>query len=196
MRFLLFFSKGDKKDGEKEREREKGTSEDEEEKLKIIIKKKKKKKKKYRCFNGAPNTSFLSSSSPAVLDAAGFIKVDEHLRVLGKEAEGWFALGDASAAPGVKLGYLARAQAATVAANIRAAIKAAKEKEAGNKPSSALPPSKWTPNNGFEMMLVTLGKGSGTGHLGRWVRFPGLAVAAIKGRDLFVGKTRAGLGVA
>ena len=45
------------------------------------------------------------------------------------------------------------------------------------------------------MLLVTLGRGSGTGHLGRWVRFPGVVVAAIKGRDLFVGKTRAGLGV-
>jgi len=45
-------------------------------------------------------------------------------------------------------------------------------------------------------MLVTLGRGSGAGHLGRWVRLPGPAVAAVKGRDLFVGKTRAGLGVA
>lgn len=153
------------------------------------------KKKLSRCFNGAPNTSFLSSSAD-VLDPAGFIRVDEHLRVVGKEAEGWFALGDASSAPGVKLGYLARAQAATVAANVKAAIAAAKKD--GNKPASASPPppSKWTPNNGLEMMLVTLGKGGGTGHLGKWLRFPGLAVAAIKGRDLFVGKTRAGLGVA
>ena len=152
-----------------------------------------------RCFNGAPNTSFLSDSS--VVDAAGFVQVDEHLRVLGREAEGWFALGDASSAPGVKLGYLARAQASTVAANIRAAIKGAKaEEEGGGGPSpsslSAPLPSKWAPNNGLEMMLVTLGRGGGTGHLGKWLRFPGLAVAAIKGRDLFVGKTRAGLGVA
>lgn len=151
----------------------------------------------YWCFNGAPNTSFLSSSSSSdVLDPAGFIRVDEHLRVVGKEAEGWFALGDASSAPGVKLGYLARAQAATVAANVKAAIANAKKEEGNPSASSLPPPSKWTPNNGLEMMLVTLGKGSGTGHLGRWLRFPGLAVAAIKGRDLFVGKTRAGLGVA
>ena len=145
-----------------------------------------------RCFNGAPNTAFISSSSdnPSLLDAAGFIRVDEHLRVVGKEDQGWFALGDASSAPGVKLGYLARAQASTVASNIKAVMKAAKEK------STAPNLSKWSANNGLEMMLVTLGKGSGTGHLGKWVRFPGVAVAAIKGRDLFVGKTRAGLGVA
>ena len=152
-------------------------------------------KKKSRCFNGAPNTSFLSSEHHAsVLDPAGFISVDEHLRVVGRESEGWFALGDASSAPGVKLGYLARAQASTVAANIKASIKAAKQDN--NASASLPPPSKWSANNGFEMMLVTLGRGNGTGHLGKWARFPGFAVAAIKGRDLFVGKTRAGLGVA
>ena len=112
--------------------------------------------------------------------------------MVGKEDQGWFALGDASSAPGVKLGYLARAQASTVASNIKAAVKAAKEQQS----TAASSLSKWSANNGLEMMLVTLGKGSGTGHLGRWVRFPGIAVAAIKGRDLFVGKTRAGLGVA
>ena len=79
-----------------------------------------------------------------------------------------------------------------MAANIRAAIKGAKaEEEGGGGPSpsslSAPLPSKWAPNNGLEMMLVTLGRGGGTGHLGKWLRFPGLAVAAIKGRDLFVG---------
>jgi len=80
-----------------------------------------------------------------------------------------------------------------VASNIKAAIGAAK---GGRGAPAPAPPARWSANNGLEVMLVTLGRGSGAGHLGRWVRLPGLAVAAIKGRDLFVGKTRAGLGVA
>lgn len=155
------------------------------------------------CVPGAPNTAFLagaagaSSSSgsssadgtPSPLDEAGFIRVDANLRVPGRAT--WFALGDAAAIPGVKLGYLTRGQAGVVVANIRAL-------EAGGGPLAARPdtplPKAWTPNGGLEMMFITLGPAAGAAHVGPWIRLPSAVVAAIKGRDLFVGKARSGVG--
>ena len=139
----------------------------------------------YTCYAGAPNTGFLRGGpGDACLDGAGFIRVDAALAVVAAPAS-WYALGDACDAPGVKLGYLARGQAGVVVANVKAAARGA--------PASN--PSTWAPNGGRpEMMLVTLGRAAGAGHLGAWVRFPSLAVWALKSRDLFVGKTRAWIG--
>ena len=145
----------------------------------------------YHCHASPPHTAWLPAG---VLDGSGFIKVDPHLRVQGSvPAPGrWFALGDACDAPGVKLGYLTRQQADVVAANVVAAVAAAD----GGEAAAASPlPATWAANGGGpEVMLVTLGRGAGTGHIGAWVRLPSLAVWLIKARDLFVGKTRAGVG--
>lgn len=146
----------------------------------------------YRCHAAAPHTGWLPAG---VLNEGGFIRVDEHLAVLGPvPAPGrWFALGDACDAPGVKLGYLTRQQADVVAANIKAAAAAAAG--ADKKAVSTPLPAAWAANGGRpELMLVTLGRGAGTGHVGPWITLPSLAVWAIKARDLFVGKTRAGVG--
>jgi apoptosis-inducing factor 2 len=161
------------------------------------------------CVPGPPNTAFLDGPAVAaaaaggggqagssllpppttLLDGAGAIVVDAHLRVKGSPT--WFALGDAAAIPGVKLGYLARGQAAVVVANIKAL-------EAGGGPRAARPdtplPSAWKPNGGIEMMFVTLGPAAGTAHVGSWITLPSALVAAIKSRDLFVGKARRGVG--
>ena len=77
-----------------------------------------------------------------------------------------------------------------MAANIRALA-------AAGGPAAAPPPplpKAWTPNNGLEMMLLTLGRHGGTAHVGQWVTLPSFLVAKIKSRDMFIGKTRAGLG--
>ena len=148
------------------------------------------------CVPGAPNTAFLAeagagseSPSTSILDPAGFIRVDSHLRVSGTST--WFALGDAAAIPGVKLGYLTRGQAGVVVANLRALESAGGHFAA--RPDTPLPKA-WTTNGGLEMMLVTLGPHAGTAHVGNWVTLPSFAVAAMKSRDLFVGKTRRGVG--
>lgn len=137
----------------------------------------------YWCHAAAPHTAWLADAG--VLDGGGFIKVDAHLAVVGGPAPGrWFALGDACDAPGVKLGYLTRQQAGVVARNVRAAA-------GGGAPTAAA----WAANGGKpEIMLVTLGRGAGTGHVGGWITLPSAAVWLIKARDLFVGKTRAWVG--
>ena len=145
----------------------------------------------YHCHASPPHTAWLPAG---VLDGGGFIRVDPHLRVQGSlPAPGrWFALGDACNAPGIKLGYLTRQQADVVAANVVAAASAADDGMAA--PPAPLPAT-WAANGGGpEVMLVTLGRGAGTGHVGPWIRLPSLAVWLIKARDLFVGKTRAGVG--
>ena len=147
------------------------------------------------CVPGAPNTAFLAAAAggeratPPALDPAGFVRVDSHLRVAGRAT--WFALGDAAAIPGVKLGYLTRGQAGVVVANIRA-LEAAGGCLAA-RPDTPLARA-WTPNGGLEMMFVTLGPAAGTAHVGRWITLPSMVVAGIKSGDLFVGKTRRGLG--
>lgn len=148
------------------------------------------------CVPGSPNTGFLSGAggssgkngAPAV-NPSGFISVDAHLRVPGTST--WFALGDAAAIPGVKLGYLTRGQAGVVVGNIKA-LEAAGGALAA-RPDSPLPKS-WTPNGGLEMMFVTLGPSAGTAHVGSWISLPSVVVAGIKSRDLFIGKTRKGVG--
>ena len=158
------------------------------------------------CVPGSPNTGFLAAGRPdgggegtqgaprppplaSALDGAGFIRVDAHLRVRGRAT--WFALGDAAAIPGVKLGYLTRGQAGVVVANIKAL-------EAGGGALAARPdaplPKSWAANGGLEMMFVTLGPSAGAAHVGAWISLPSMVVAGIKSRDLFVGKTRKGVG--
>jgi len=78
----------------------------------------------FRCWGVVPASDFLAASG-IVRDAAGFVPVDEHLRVVGHER--LFAIGDLTAGD-AKMAAAANRQAAVAAANILAVIDGAELK--------------------------------------------------------------------
>lgn len=134
----------------------------------------------YRCLGGRPNTGFLQGLG--ILDTQGAIKVNDKLQVVGHS--NMFAVGDATDVKETKVGYLAGEHGKLVAANIQAA-------RAG-KPLKA-----WKPNGGMPVMLVSLGRKAGTGHIAS-VNLTGCLAwlpAMMKSGDLFTGKTKQDLGI-
>ncbi|GIL49748.1 hypothetical protein Vafri_6045 [Volvox africanus] len=137
------------------------------------------------CAGAKPNTAYLGEDLAAVRDERSLIKVlptlqvENHLNI--------FALGDCNNVPEEKKGFLAMKQAELAAASIKALIKAG---TGGKSPKLGV----WTPNMGMEMILVSLGRRDGVCRMGGSV-FTGFLPAWIKGKDLFVGKTRAQLRV-
>ena len=67
----------------------------------------------YECVGMVPNTEFLRSELPDVLDSNGFINVDAYMRVKGYD--NLYSLGDCSALDSHKHGYLASVQGAHLA---------------------------------------------------------------------------------
>ncbi|KAK4798937.1 hypothetical protein SAY86_024302 [Trapa natans] len=114
------------------------------------------------------------------LDERGRLMVDENLRVNGHK--NIFAIGDITDVPELKQGYLAQAHAQLTAKNLTILMKGGKETRlAAYKPGSAL-------------AIVSLGRKEAV------AQFPfmttiGCLPGKIKSGDLFVGKTRKGLGL-
>eukprot|EP00884_Botryococcus_braunii_P002732 jgi/Botrbrau1/1245/Bobra.0163s0038.1 len=136
----------------------------------------------YTCIAGKPHSEWLRKH-PAVLDQGGYVKVDSCFRVQDAPAS-WFAVGDVSNLPGVKLLYLAGMQGDLLASNLKALIQ--------KGPDAKLKP--WTKNGfGVEAMFISLGPKAGTGHLA-CLLFPSFLAAAIKSGDLFIGKGRSEVG--
>lgn len=117
-----------------------------------------------------PNTSFMPATA---LDAQGWIKVDEHLRIDSVTDDSAYALGDATA---YKQRYALKLQEQipVVAGNIKAAVSGSKRLE--------------TYDAGDRLMVfVPVGKKTGTGQVGGWVPW-GFVVAFANGRDYFMSR--------
>ncbi|KAF7823200.1 apoptosis-inducing factor-like protein A-like [Senna tora] len=114
------------------------------------------------------------------VDANGRIKVDEKLRVGGRN--NIFAIGDITDTPEIKQGIFAQGQAGMVVDNIKLLMKGGKE----NKMKTYKPHS--------TMAIVSLGRRDAVAQLPIFTlcgRIPGL----IKSGDLFVGQTRRSMGL-
>ncbi|WHI46263.1 FAD-dependent oxidoreductase [Microbulbifer sp. VAAF005] len=70
----------------------------------------------YECVGMSPNTGFLKTELPGVLDKMGLIKVDEYMRVRGYS--NLYAIGDCSTLDENKHGYLANVQGGILASVI------------------------------------------------------------------------------
>eukprot|EP01018_Ginkgo_biloba_P031789 Gb_37713 [translate_table: standard] len=133
------------------------------------------------CIGKRVGSSWLKESAfEDCLDSQGRIKVDHNLRIEGKTNA--FAAGDITNVKEVKQGFLAQKHALVIAENIKKLSKNPNHtKLATYKPG---PP----------MAIVSLGRYIAVGQLpfGTFIgRLPGM----IKSKDLFVGKTRKGLGI-
>lgn len=122
----------------------------------------------FRAFGVRPNTGYLGGASlVGGRDGPGYVRVDEHLRVLGQTRV--FALGDIADADRNMAG-IAGHQAGLVAANIRALISGDGQLTRWVR----FPP----------VIVISLGSEGGAGFVNGRIVGPD-AVAAIKGRDLF-----------
>jgi NADH dehydrogenase FAD-containing subunit len=121
----------------------------------------------FRAFGVRPHSEYLDRGSLADnRDERGYIRVDEHLRVVG--ATNVFAVGDVSDADRDTAGAAGR-QAAVVAANIRALITGEGELTTWE----TLPP----------MIAIPLGPEGGAGFLGDGI-VDAATIAGLKGRDM------------
>ncbi|KAH0714428.1 hypothetical protein KY284_007333 [Solanum tuberosum] len=116
------------------------------------------------------------------LDSRGRVMVDSNLRIKGHN--NIFAIGDITDVPELKQGYLAQEHAKVVAKNITTLVKGVEDdhKLAVYKPATKA------------LAIVSLGRKDAV------AQFPCLSIAGrvpgmIKSGDLFVGKTRKGLGL-
>jgi NADH dehydrogenase FAD-containing subunit len=121
----------------------------------------------YRCFGVTAHTEYLRGGLEAARNDAGYVRVDEHLRVGGEERV--FALGDISDADRDMAG-IAGAQAQVVAANVRALVD-----------GTELAPYERYPT----VIAIPLGPEGGAGQLPGQDGIAGAAaIAELKGRDL------------
>ncbi|KAH9317367.1 hypothetical protein KI387_019136 [Taxus chinensis] len=109
----------------------------------------------------------------------GHLKVDESLRLRGKTNV--FAVGDITDIKEIKQGFLAEKQAKVVASNIQTLLNSSGQKLKTYKAASP-------------MGIVSLGRNAGVAQL-PFGTVIGCLPGRIKSRDLFVGKTRKGLGI-
>ncbi|KAF7823192.1 apoptosis-inducing factor-like protein A-like [Senna tora] len=112
------------------------------------------------------------------LDGDGRIKVDENLRVKGRN--NIFAIGDITDVPEIKQGVFAQGQAQVVAKNLKVLI------SGGNK--LGVYKAQGT------MAIVSLGRKHGVAQL-PFITLSGRIPGLIKSGDLFVGQTRSKLGL-
>jgi NADH dehydrogenase FAD-containing subunit len=125
----------------------------------------------FRAFGVRPHTEYLEGGSlQASRNERGYVRVDEHLRVVGET--NIFAVGDIVDADRDMAG-IASVQSEVVAANIRALITAGGELTSYQK----FPP----------LIAVPLGPEGGAGVLGDGVA-DAKTIAEVKGRDLLVGR--------
>lgn len=119
----------------------------------------------FRAFGVRPQSSYLDGGS---LDDRGYVRVDDHLRVVGETNV--FAVGDVSNADR-DMAAIASRQAALVAANIRALITA--EGELGSY--DRFPP----------MIAIPLGPEGGAGFIGDGVA-DAATISRLKGRHMLI----------
>jgi len=137
------------------------------------------------CAGYRADTGYLRSFPGTVLDSSGRVLVDEHLRVEG--TSNIFAIGDITALPEPKLGIWAGKHAAAVIASLRSLIRARDPEQVKLK--------KYKPATGSQMMLVTLGRHHGTGHLPFGDFTNSWFARTVKSRDMFIGRYRKGIGL-
>ena len=124
----------------------------------------------YRCFGVSLHTDYLRGALAEARDDRGYVRVDEHMRVLG--ADRVFAIGDIADADRDMAGMAGR-QAEVTVANITALITGEGELEA-YEPMGAV-------------ILVPLGPEGGAGQLPGVEGIVGPEVAAeVKGRNMLV----------
>ncbi|KAG0470438.1 hypothetical protein HPP92_016526 [Vanilla planifolia] len=133
------------------------------------------------CVGQPVGSSWLHGSILAQsLDKKGLLTVDENLRVKGHD--NIFAIGDITDVPELKQGFLAQKHASVVAKNLTLLIKGTPVKKLATYTAS--PP----------IALVSLGRKEGVAQL-PFGTISGCLPGKIKSKDLFVGKTRKGLGL-
>ncbi|KAF8891929.1 FAD/NAD-P-binding domain-containing protein [Gymnopilus junonius] len=132
------------------------------------------------CRGGHPNTGFISSLGENLLTSAGCVKVDQYLQVQGKP--GVFAAGDIIEWAEVKQVVKTAGHATTIVANIKSIL-------AGKPPAAVYKPM-------FEILALTNGAGGGATYMGiLWgLHFGNWFTRFLKAKDLFITKTRQGLG--
>ncbi|CAD7704388.1 unnamed protein product [Ostreobium quekettii] len=135
------------------------------------------------CTGTKKTTEYMVANFQNMLDDSGLVKVDEFLRVEGKEHI--FAVGDCNNVKETKLGYLAMAQGAAVAKSIQAIIK---------KGSGQPKLQKWVPGKGIDLMVVTFGRKMAYMQV-KGIVFGGFLPTKLKCKDVFVGKTRKDIGM-
>jgi NADH dehydrogenase FAD-containing subunit len=124
----------------------------------------------FRAFGVRPHSKYLENGSLSDRrDERGYVRVDEHLRVVGETNV--FAVGDVSDADRDMAGIASR-QAGMVAANIRALITG----EGELATYESFPP----------LIAIPLGPEGGAGSLGEGVA-GAATIAEIKGRDMLIG---------
>lgn len=132
------------------------------------------------CVGRRVASSWLQNSVfKELVDKQGHIKVDESLHLRGKTNV--FAVGDITDIKEIKQGFLAEKQAKVVASNVHISLKGSNRKL---KVYKTAPP----------MGIVSLGRNAGVAQL-PFGTFIGCLPGRIKSRDLFVEKTRKGLGI-
>lgn len=122
-----------------------------------------------------PNSAFIPES---LRDESGWVTVDEHQRVLNRQGQAEprvYALGDITSYPD-RLLLRVQPQIPIVVANVQRAVE-----ERHTALSSYSPAAQWN------MMVVPVGRWTGTGAIGGW-RLCGWLVSLAKGRDFFIGK--------
>ncbi|PLN76943.1 FAD/NAD(P)-binding domain-containing protein [Aspergillus taichungensis] len=122
-----------------------------------------------------PNSAFIPES---LRDESGWVTADKHQRVLNRQGQvepRVYALGDITSHPD-RLLLRVQPQIPVVVANVQRAVE---ERHAAL--SSYSPAAQWN------MMVVPVGRWTGTGAIGGW-RLCGWLVSRAKGRDFFIGK--------
>jgi apoptosis-inducing factor 2 len=123
----------------------------------------------YRCFGVTAHTEYLRAGLAGARDDAGYVRVDEHLRVAGHERI--FALGDIADADRDMAG-IAGAEAKVVVANVRAMIAGGELTSYERYPTA---------------IAIPLGPEGGAGQLPGQDAIAGAdAIAEIKGRDMLI----------
>ncbi len=136
-----------------------------------------------RCFGYRIDVSYLRNLSGA-LDPQGRVAVTPSLSLPGHP--NIFAAGDITALPELKLGIWAGKHAKTVIANLRALLQ--------NPARAKL--RTYNPATGNRMMLVTLGRRHGAGHVPVFGDFSNAWLARkLKSEDVFIGRYRKGVGL-
>lgn len=135
----------------------------------------------FTCIGKKVSSSWLQSSVlKEKVEADGRLKVDKFLRVEG--FPNIFAVGDITAIKEIKQGFLAQNQAHVLAENIKRLLK---------NPDSALNVYKPLAK---PMGIVSLGRHVGVAQL-PFGTILGCLPGMLKSKDLFIGKTRKGLGL-
>ncbi len=134
------------------------------------------------CAGYRIDTGYLRGFPGNVLDSHGQVLVDAELRMAG--SRNIFVAGDITALPEPKLGIWAGRHAAVVIANIRCLLRG----KAGLRT--------YRPATGNRMMLVTLGRNHGTGHIPLGDFTNSWFARRVKSRDMFIGRYRKAVGLA